>query len=203
MSKARVIITAVIVEGRSQAQVARDYGVSQAWVSRLIARYRADGDSAFQPRSRRPRTRPAATPGDVVELVLRLRQQLIGAGLDGGADTIVWHLEHHHNITLSRATVYRIVRRARLVTAEPNKKPKSSYIRFQAEQPNETWQADFTHHRLADGTDIEILTWLDDHSRYALSVTAHRPVTGSAVVASADHINEEVDVTRWRAGARL
>ena len=95
--------------------------------------------------------------------------------VEQGADTIVWHLEHHHKIKLSRATVYRIVRRANLVTAEPKKKPKSSYIRFQAEQPNETWQADFTHHRLANGTDIEILTWLDDHSRYALSVTAHRP----------------------------
>ncbi len=85
-------------------------------------------------------------------------------------------------LRVSRATIYRIIRRAELVIAEPKKKPKSSYIRFQAEQPNETWQADFTHWRLADGTDIEILSWLDDHSRYALSVTAHQPVTGPAVV---------------------
>jgi transposase InsO family protein len=184
VSKARLIITAVIVERRSQAQVARDYGVSEGWVSKLIARYRAEGDSAFEPRSRRPRTRPNATPVDVVELVLRIRHQLANAGLDAGADTIVWHLEQHHHIRLSRATAYRIVRRHDLIVAEPKKKPKSSYIRFQAEQPNETWQADFTHHRPADGTDIEILTWLDDHSRYALSVTAHRPVTGPAVLAT-------------------
>jgi transposase InsO family protein len=115
-------------------------------------------------------------------LVIELRRQLTAQGLDAGADTIAWHLEQHHRITVSRATIYRIMRRHGLVTAEPKKKPKSSYIRFQAEQPNETWQADFTHHRLADGTDIEILTWLDDHSRYALSVTAHRPVTGPIVV---------------------
>lgn len=159
VSKARLIITAVVLEGRSQADVARAYGVSQAWVSRLLARYRAEGDAALEPRSRRPRTRH-----------------------DAGADTIMWHLEHHHHINLSRATIYRIVRRANLVRPEPRKKPKSAYIRFQAEQPNETWQADFTHWRLADGTDIEILTWLDDHSRYALSITAHRPVTGPAVV---------------------
>jgi transposase InsO family protein len=182
VSKARLIITAVIVEGRSQAQVARDCNVSQAWVSRLVARYRVEGEAAFQPRSRRPRTRPEATPAEVVKVVVGLRQQLTTAGLDAGADTIVWHLEHHHKIKLSRATVYRIVRRHNLIVAEPKKKPKSSYIRFEAEQPNETWQADFTHHRLADGTDVEILTWLDDHSRYALSVTAHRPVTGPAVV---------------------
>jgi transposase InsO family protein len=192
MSKARLIITAVVLEGRSQAQVARDYNVSKSWVSKLIARYHAEGDTAFEPRSRQPTTRPDATPADVVELVIALRHQLTINGLDAGADTIAWHLQHHHNITLSRATIYRIIRRANLVTAEPKKKPKSSYIRFQAEQPNETWQADFTHYRLADGTDTEILTWLDDHSRYALRITAHQPVTGPIVLnafrgASAEH----------------
>jgi len=177
-----LIITAVVLEGRSQAQVARDYRVSQAWVSRLVARYRSEGEAAFEPRSRRPRTRPDATPAATVELVLELRRQLTRDGLDAGADTIRWHLEHHHQTALSRATIYRIIRRADLIVAEPRKKPRASYIRFEAEQPNETWQADFTHWRLANGTDIEILTWLDDHSRYALSITAHRPVTGPAVV---------------------
>lgn len=182
MSKARLIITAVVVEGRSPSEVARTYGVARSWVYALVARYRAEGEAAFEPRSRRPRTQPDATPSTTIELILELRQRLTTAGLDAGADTISWHLEHHHQLIVSRATIYRTIRRAGLVTAEPRKKPKASYIRFAAEQPNETWQADFTHHRLADGTDIEILTWLDDHSRYALSVTAHRPVTGPIVV---------------------
>ena len=182
MSKARLVITAVVVEGRSPSEVARTYGVARSWVYKLVARYRVEGDAAFEPRSRRPHTRPDATPTATVDLIIEVRKRLSAQGLDAGADTIAWHLEHHHHITLSRATIYRIVRRHNLVVAEPKKKPKSSYIRFQAEQPNETWQADFTHHRLADGTDNEILTWLDDHSRYALSVTAHRPVTGPIVV---------------------
>jgi len=182
VSKARLVITAVVLEGRSPSEVARTYGVARSWVYTLVNRYRTEGDTAFEPRSRRPTTRPDATPTATIELVLALRRQLIRDGLDAGADTIAWHLQHHHQIRLSRATIYRIVRRADLITPEPRKKPRSSYIRFQAEQPNETWQADFTHHRLADGTDIEILTWLDDHSRYALSVTAHRPVTGPVVV---------------------
>ncbi len=184
MSKNRLIITAVTLEGRSQAQVARDYNVSEAWVSRLIARYRAEGDAAFQPRSRRPKSRLRNTPPGTVDLVLELRRTLTAQGLDAGADTIAWHLQHHHHTQLSRSTIYRIIKRAELITPEPKKKPRSSYIRFQAEQPNETWQSDFTHHRLACGTDIEILTWLDDHSRFALSVTAHKPVTGPAVVAT-------------------
>ncbi len=46
---------------------------------------------------------------------------------------------------------------------------------------DECWQSDFTHWHLADGTDMEILNWLDDHSRYLLGITAHAPVTGDLV----------------------
>ena len=67
MSKARLVITAVIVEGRSQADVARAYGVSKGWVSKLIARYRTDGDAAFQPRSRRPKTTPTAIAPVIID----------------------------------------------------------------------------------------------------------------------------------------
>jgi transposase len=126
VSKARLVITAVVVEGRSASEVARTYGVARSWVYTLVARYRAEGDSAFEPRSRRPATRPDATPAATVELVLRLRRRLTRDGLDAGADTIAWHLQHHHQIALSRATIYRIVRRADLVVAEPKKKPRSS-----------------------------------------------------------------------------
>jgi transposase InsO family protein len=85
---------------------------------------------------------------------------------------------------VSPATISRYLARAGLVTPEPRKRPKSSYIRFQADQPNECWQADFTHYPLADGTGTEILTWLDDHSRLALTVTAHHRVTGPIVLAA-------------------
>ena len=74
--------------------------------------------------------------------------------------------------------------RAGLVAPEPRKRPRSSYIRFAAEQPNECWQADFTHYPLAGGTGTEVLTWLDDHSRYAVSVTAWHQVTGPVVLAA-------------------
>ncbi len=47
MSKARLVITAVVTEGRSQGEVARAYGVSQGWVSRLVARYRAEGEAVI------------------------------------------------------------------------------------------------------------------------------------------------------------
>ena len=182
MSIARLVITAVIVEGRRQADVARDYHVSKGWVSKLIARYRAEGEAAFEPRSRRPHRSPRVTSSTTAKLILQIRRALVAKGLDAGAATIVWHLANHHQLTVSRATVYRILRRAGLTKVEPKKRPRSSYVRFQADLPNEMWQADFTHWRLADGSDVEILCWIDDHARYAISLTAHRRVTGPIVV---------------------
>jgi transposase InsO family protein len=181
MSKARLVITAVVIEGRTQGEIARAYGVSQGWVSRLVARYRAEGEAAFEPRSRRPKTSPTAISPGTVELIVALRKELAGQGLDAGPDTICWHLEHHHKIRVSAATVSRYLTRRGLVVPEPKKRPKSSWIRFVAELPNQLWQSDFTHWQLAGGTETEILSWLDDHSRYALRVTCHHRVTGPIV----------------------
>jgi transposase len=183
MSKARLVITAVVAEGRSQGEVARAYGVSQGWVSRMVARYRDEGEAAFEPRSRRPKTSPGAIPDATADLIVLLRKELSGQGLDAGPHTIAWHLEHHHQVKVSAATISRHLSRAGLVTPEPSKRPRSSYIRFEAQLPNECWQADFTHYPLAGGAGTEILTWPGDHSRLALSVTAHARVTGPVVLA--------------------
>jgi transposase InsO family protein len=117
-------------------------------------------------------------------LIVQLRKELAGQGLDAGPETICWHLEHHHQIRVSRVTASRYLARAGLITPEPAKRPRTSYLRFEAEQPNECWQADFTHYRLAGGIGTEVLTWLDDHSRLALRVSAHPRVTGPAVLAA-------------------
>ena len=182
MSKARLVITAVLIEGRSQSQVARDYGVSQSWISRLIARYTLDGDAAFEPRSRRPHTSPTRLPQATIDLIVALRTELTGKGLDAGPHTIAWHLQHHHRLEVSIASISRHLHAAGLIEPSPHKRPKSSYIRFAAEQPNERWQADFTHWWLTRGNHAEILCWIDDHSRYAISVTAHTRITTPIVV---------------------
>ncbi|QQS25764.1 MAG: helix-turn-helix domain-containing protein [Actinomycetota bacterium] len=80
VSIARLVITAVVVQGRSQAEVARTYKVSKGWVSKLVARYRAEGEAAFEPRSRRPARSPTATPETVVELVLEHRKSRVAGG---------------------------------------------------------------------------------------------------------------------------
>ena len=187
MSKARLVITAVVLEGRSQAEVALAYGVSPGWVSKLMARYRAEGEAAFEPRSRRPKTSPTALSTTVVDQIIELRRELSSAGLDAGPDTIRWHLIEHHGVTVAPATISRYLTKAGLVTPAPDKRPKSSYKRFAAEQPNEMWQSDFTHYDVPGirGKPVlvsEIITWLDDHSRYALHVSAHVRITGPVVL---------------------
>ena len=189
MSLNRLLITSVVVENRPVRDVAAQYGVSESWLFELLARYKAEGEAAFEPHSRRPHRVPTTTPAETIDLILELREKLTATGLDAGPDTIKWHLEHHHSTVVSRATIARYLARHGLVIAEPKKKPKSSYIRFQAALPNQCWQADFTHHRLTrpdgrPGADTEILTWLDDCTRYALSVTAHHRITGPIVLAT-------------------
>jgi transposase InsO family protein len=192
VSRAKLVITAVTVERLSQAEAARRYGLSPSWVSRVMARYRLEGQGAFEPRSRRPKTTPTAVGPEVVAAVLAERDRLVASGHDAGPETIHWHLQRAGVATPSRATIARILNRHGRITPEPKKKPKSAYIRFQAEQPNQTWQSDFTHYKLANGTDTEIITWLDDHSRYALHLSAHPRITATIVLSTfrcavADH----------------
>jgi transposase InsO family protein len=120
----------------------------------------------------------------VVERIVAVRRKLTRAGLDAGPETIAWHLWRTDRVRVAPATISRQLSKAGLVRPAPAKRPKSSYLRFQAGLPNEMWQADFTHYPLADGTGSEILSWLDDCSRYALRVTAHIRVTGPVVLTS-------------------
>ena len=146
MSKARLVITAVTVEHRPVAEVAASYRLSRQWIYKLLARYRAEGDAAFEPRSRRPHRQPTSLPASTVELIIRLRHQLTDQGLDAGPHTIAWHLAEHHRLQVSVASIWRALKRAGLVTPEPRKKPKAAYVRFAAEQPNQMWQTDFERH---------------------------------------------------------
>jgi len=118
----------------------------------------------------------------LADRIVSLRRELARQGLDHGPQTIAWHLEREQLPVPSTSTIRRILVAAGLVTPAPKKRPKTSYLRFAADQPNECWQSDFTHWQLADGTGVEIINWLDDHSRYLLAAAARPRVTGDDVV---------------------
>ena len=190
MSKPQVIVLSVVVQGLSKAEAARRYGVSWQWVHTLVTRYQAGGLEALEPRSRRPASNARATPHDLRERIVELRKQLDADGLDAGPVTIATHLTNAGLTAPSTSTIRRILHEAGLVVPDSSKRPRSSLHRFAADQPNECWQSDFTHWHLSDGTDVEIIDWLDDHSRLLLSLTVFTRVTGHDVANTfIDNIN--------------
>jgi transposase len=124
VSKARLLITAVVVEGRPVREVSAAYGVARSSIYELLARYQAEGEAAFEPRSRRPHSQPTAIPAATAALIIRLRRELTRQGLDAGSHTIAWHLSEQYQLTVSEATIWRTLQRAGLIVPEPKKKPK-------------------------------------------------------------------------------
>src|SRR5690348_10179730 len=129
MSMARVVITAVVLEGRSKSEVARDYGLSRRWVQTLVARYASEGEAAFEPHSRRPHSNPRRIDHSVENAIVALRKQLAEAGHDAGADTIAWHLHRQTGSSPSVATIWRVLSRRGFITPQPHKRPRSSWHR--------------------------------------------------------------------------
>ena len=177
MGPERYVVDAVLIEKRSPTEIARAHGISRSWLYRLITRVRQSGYDALQPRSRRPRSSPRAVSLTMVDTVLELRRELLAAGHDAGPQTIWHHVAGRLAQPIpSRSTIWRILNRHGLITPQPHKRPRSSFVRFEASLPNQCWQADATDWHLADGIRVEILNFVDDHSRVFVASMAFSTV---------------------------
>ncbi len=190
MSMARYLVEAHLVEGRSVAELAVAHGVHRSWIYKLLARYEKLGPAGLEPGSRRPIHSPTAISHELENEIVLIRKQLSEEGFDAGATTIRWHLARREGPVPSLNTIWRVLKRRGFVTPQPQKRPKSSLVRFQASLPNECWQSDMTHFRLADGTEFEIINFIDDHSRLC--------VASEAVV-----VTKAIDVVRVFSAATL
>ncbi len=132
MGMERYLVEAHLREGRSVRELAKAHGVHRSWIYKLLARYRAEGESGLEPRSRRPRSSPTAIPAEIEDEILLLRKQLSEEGFDAGAVTIHWHLSRRHDTVPSVSSIWRVLKRRGFVTPQPNKRPRSSFIRFEA-----------------------------------------------------------------------
>lgn len=176
MQMARFLVEAVVLGQQSPNQLVREHPISRSWFDELLARYRRDGPAGLEPKPHRPGSCPHQVEQAVVDAILELRAELAAAGLDAGPQTILHHLAGRFPSTPSRVTVWRILKRQGLITPQPHKRPKASFVRFEAELPNELWQTDATEWRLADSSKVEILNFIDDHSRFCLASVAVRTV---------------------------
>lgn len=176
------IVLAVIEGKKPVARVAQEFNVSRTWVYELLRRYSLLGLPGLQPQSTKPHHNSRALTREDHQEIAHLRAELLAAGLDAGAQTIQFHWQQRHGTAPALSTIWRSLRRQGLVEYQPRKKPKSYLIRFEADQPNETWQADVTHVRLRNGRVVDVLDFLDDHSRFLVSITVHSSVTTAIVV---------------------
>ena len=159
------------------AAFCRSVGISRTAFYKWRARFQASGVQGLLDRSRRPKSSPCGTPLVVEDAVVRWRKELQNKGCDSGPQSIRWKLEKDPQfpdpaVLPSRATIARILSRRGLVTPQPRKRPRSSYVRFTYARPNECWQSDWTEWALADHSPAAIAGTLDDHSRYVVGLRA-------------------------------
>ena len=182
MDKGRFLLETHLRTGRPLKELARDNQVNASWLFKLKRRYRLEGPEGLEPRSRRPKHSPSRI-GDLWEdEIVGLRKELLDDGLDAGAQTIAYHLARRHRVVPSASTIWRVLKARGFVTPQPHKRPKSSYVRFVADFPNERWQADVTHVELETGDVFEVLNVIDDHSRLCVASRAMVRVKAHDVV---------------------
>jgi transposase InsO family protein len=175
---------AIASEDLNVSAFCRDHGVCRETFYAWRRRYQAEGLNGLQPRSRAPKTSPNRVGAQVEDAIVALRKELEDLGVDAGPATIQWHLGRRRlRAVPSVATIWRVLVRRGFVVPEPKKRPKASYIRFEATAPNELWQADCMDWTIATGV-VKILSFLDDHSRSALRVKGLAAATSDATWAT-------------------
>ena len=157
-------------------------GIAPKTFYKWADRYRAEGLAGLEERSRRPHHSPQQISAVVEDTIVELRKRLKDRGEDHGPDAIQWKLAEPEAAERppSEATIWRTLVRRGFITPEPKKRPKSSWRRFEASAPNERWQIDATQWTLADGTVVEIINVLDDHSRVLAASQAGPTATSKA-----------------------
>jgi putative transposase len=141
-------------------------------------RKRAEIEGAIAAMAPRPRVyadpHPQGTPVAIEELAVTIRKELADEGLDHGPVTVRWHLQQLGVSAPATSTLARIFTRRGMVTAQPQKRPRSSYRRFEFATVHECWQLDAFEWPLLGplGNQIGICVIyqvLDDHSRFMLA----------------------------------
>lgn len=171
------LVAAIADSSINVSAFCREHGISRETFYAWRRRYRAEGMVGLEPRSSATKTSPGRTPTAVEDMIIALRKELDEAGLDAGPATIHAHLVRRRaRVVPSVATIWRILVRRGFVTPQPRKRPQASWQRFEASAPNELWQTDVTKWDIAIGQ-VDILTFLDDHSRLVVGCRAVRSAT--------------------------
>jgi transposase InsO family protein len=151
--------------GEYMIKLCQEYGISRPTGYLWLKRYRETGSIlGLWELSRRPHRIPRQTSPEIEKLVLEIRGEY-----GRGAKKIKKRLDGE-GLSLSVATINRIIKRHGLIETEDSHKP--ALKRFERKAPNQLWQMDFKGEFKIRGGYCYPLTLLDDHSRYSLGIFA-------------------------------
>jgi len=151
--------------------VCAQLGISRQTFYKYRRRWSAEGPPGLVERSRRPHRSPGQVSAEIEEAIVRIRKDV---PIDNGALAISYHLARRDDLgpLPSVSTIHRVLVRRGMVTPQPEKRPRSSWIRFEWPRPNDAWQIDATCWALASGREVWIMDVLDDHSRVLVAARA-------------------------------
>lgn len=159
------MLVATLPADQNLAAWCRKLGISRPTAYKWRRRYAELGEDGLKDRSRAPRRPAGRVEAAMEDAVVAARKQLAEEGLDIGPASIAYRLATQGLTPPSEATIWRIALRRGQIVAQPAKRPRVSYRRFQRERPNECWQGDDTHYVLASGQEVRVINMIDDHSR--------------------------------------
>ena len=148
MERRLALMAAADLPGVQIKALCDELGVSRQTFYKLQKRFRAEGPSGLEPRSRRPHRSPGQIPAGLEDEIVRLRKTL---PLDNGAQAVAYELARAGELAPAASTVHRALVRRGLVVPQPQKRPNKHDRRFEYSAPNECWQIDATHVELASG----------------------------------------------------
>jgi transposase InsO family protein len=168
-----------VLAGESVTSVAAQVGVSRQTLHKWLGRYRADGLGGLIDRSRRPESSPWQSPVEVEMAVCEMRRE----HPRWGPRRLAHELGRSGMVPVpSRMTVYRILVRHGLVEPRRRGRRREDYKRWERDAPMALWQLDIVGGVfLADGTEVKVVTGIDDHSRFCVIASACVRATGRAV----------------------
>jgi transposase InsO family protein len=181
----------VLEEGATVTAVARRYGVARQTVHEWLSRYANDGGlGGLADRSSRPESCPHQMAPVTEARIVALRREHPG----WGPSRIVWQLERDGIVPVpGRSSVYRALLRHGLVEGKKRRRRRSDYRRWERSRAMELWQMDVMGGvHLADGTEVKVVTGIDDHSRcivcaMVVAAATARPVCQALAEALARH----------------
>ena len=182
MSLKLEFVERAMVPGAKLAPLCREFGISRPTGTKWLKRFKAEGYTGLEERSRRPTSSPLSLAEELVMAVLEQRDRRPSWGAKKLRDLLA---KRYADATPSVATIARILRRAGVIRARRRRRPLSAVDRapsVAADAPNEVWTMDFKGWwRTHDGSRCEPLTVRDAYSRFVLTVAALAATTGAHV----------------------